>query len=101
MYRAAFLSCHIYTGFQKSGLWPPNREVVLALLRQAAKDIEVPMFPKLIHPVTPRKAKKDLASIRHKFTDFSSLTRAKIEHAEAALDYAIVAKLSNQRLVSL
>ncbi|KAJ3454459.1 hypothetical protein MRS44_018353 [Fusarium solani] len=101
MYRAAFLSCHIYTGFQKSGLWPPNREVVLASLRQAAKDIEEPMFPKLIHPVTPRKAKKDLASIRHKFTDFSSPTRAKIEHAEAALDYAIVAKLSHQRLVSL
>lgn len=58
------------------------------------------MFPKLIHPVTPRKAKKDLASIRHKFTDFSIPTRAKIEHAEAALDYAIVAKLSHQRLVS-
>ncbi|KAM5350157.1 hypothetical protein ACJ41O_006662 [Fusarium nematophilum] len=101
MYRAAFMSCHIYTGFQKAGLWPPNREVVLGPLRRAAKDLDVPMFPKLIHPVTPRKAKKDLASIRHRFVEFSSPTRAKIDHAEAALDYAIVAKLSHQKLVSL
>lgn len=66
LFKAAFKACHIYAGFEKAGLMPTDREVVLGPLRQAAKHLEEPLFPTILRDqaVTPRKAKKDLASVK-------------------------------------
>jgi hypothetical protein len=38
LYKAAFRACYIYIGWEKLGLWPIDREVVLEPLRRAAHE---------------------------------------------------------------
>src|SRR6185312_13198247 len=105
LYKAAFKACHIYAGFEKAGLMPMDREAVLGPLRQAAKHLEEPLFPKVLRAqaVTPRKAKKDLAAVQkqRKLDILSSPTRATISHAEACLDLAIITQSAQKRIVQL
>jgi hypothetical protein len=101
LYNAAFRACYIYVGWEKSGLWPVNREIPLQPLRLAAKQKTEPLFPKLLHPITPRKSKKQLNDIREKLQILSSPTREILRNVEASLDYAIIAKSAQLEIVKL
>ncbi|KAL6405620.1 hypothetical protein AUP68_11381 [Ilyonectria robusta] len=82
---------------------PFNPEVVLGPLRQAAKDLKEPLFPKTLQrdAITPRKAKKELHSIRDKLDVLSSPTRAILIHVESALDLSIITASSHKNIVGL
>jgi hypothetical protein len=101
LYKAAFRACYIYVGWEKSGLWPIDREVVLEPLRRAAHDQTEPLFHNLLHPVTPRKAKKQFNSIRDKLQILGTPTRAILEDVESSLDYALIAKSAQKDIVRL
>lgn len=103
LYRAAFKACYIYVGFEKAGLMPLNPEAVLGPLRQAALGLEEPLFPKLLHQgtVTPRKAKRDFATIQKKLEILSSPTRAKVTNVGACLDLAILTQSAHKRIIKL
>lgn len=105
LYEAAFRPCYIYVGFEKTGLWPLKPEVVLHPLRQARRDLEEPLFPKLIEQgnVTPRKAKRDLDDIqrKRKLDVLSSPTRARIDDVAACLDLAIITQSAHKEAIKL
>ncbi|KAH7117500.1 hypothetical protein EDB81DRAFT_767279 [Dactylonectria macrodidyma] len=103
LFSAAFRACHIYVGFEKSGLMPLNPELILGPLRHIVQEKEEPLLPQFLqrNAVTPRKAKKSLDQIRDKLHILSSSTRAVISHAEAALDYSIITQSVHKKTLTL
>ncbi|PTD02522.1 hypothetical protein HYE67_002941 [Fusarium culmorum] len=101
LHKAAFKACYIYTGWEKSGLWPVNREAVLEPLRRVAQEESEPLFLNRSHPVTPRKAKGRPNSITEKLHILSSPKRAILHDVEASLDYAIIVKSAQKDIIRL
>jgi hypothetical protein len=101
LYKATVRACYIYIGWEKSGLWPIDREVVLEPLRRAAHQQTEPLFPNLLHPVTPRQVKEQFNPIRDKLQILSSPTRAILQDVEFSLDYVIIAKSAQKDIVRL
>jgi hypothetical protein len=98
MYAAAFKACHIYVGFEKSGIFPINPEVILGPLRRHAEQREKPLFPVKLNrdKVTPRRVKKQLSdrSVQRSISLLDTPTRKVIRHAEACIDISIVTQES-------
>ncbi|KAL6364643.1 hypothetical protein LRP88_00613 [Fusarium phalaenopsidis] len=105
MYAAAFKACHIYVGFEKSGLSPFNPEVILGPLRRHAEERDKPLFPVKLNrdKVTPRRVKKQLSdqSIQRSISLLDTPTRKVIRHAEACVDFAIVTQKSHENSLAL
>lgn len=103
MYDEAFKACHMYTGFEKSGIYPVNPELVLRPLREYVNNRQKPLFPSLLKKsdVTPRKAKQQLLSIRKDLNVLASPAKRIVRDVESCLDLAIVTKLAHEKIVAL
>jgi hypothetical protein len=98
IYAAAFKAYHIYVGFEKSGIFPINPEVILGPLRRHAEQREKPLFPVKLNrdKVTPRRVKKQLSdrSVQRSISLLDTPTRKVIRHAEACIDISIMTQES-------
>ena len=105
MYAAAFKACHIYVGYEKSGIFPINPEVVLGPLRRYAEERQKPLFPVTLNrdKVTPRRVKKQLSdlSVQRSISLLDTPTRKVIRSAEACVDLAIVTQKSHENVIRL
>ena len=93
---------HIMSSFKNSGIWPPDRQVILSQLRKKQNIDWTPRYPDLM-PYLDRfaGAKRTSTHIRHRYHDvLSSPTRQNIVQLDEVVNEAILMKDSYERTVS-
>ena len=104
IWKAGFQRKYIMAGFEKTGIFPPNRHVVIDQLADTAKKYNTPAFPSMLPDEERwREAKLGIERIEQKYQHlFSSPTRERVRaiastlhEGELARNY--IAKTSSER----